>query len=187
MDELRRDVRALHPKSQNMDWLFCSNNSLAPKIAMINFLRDFKVLKDMFEGRRDPRAHLMQYNDYMNALGITDHKVWLTCTSELTSSQRQRRLKERRVAPSRGRIDSLGIENDLAVGKALLTNHCKVVPNRVRARVVTLKKIRQKEHVLSKANPLYNFATHPVETVDNEDGKNGYCNILHEDQVLDKD
>ncbi|KAH1045911.1 hypothetical protein J1N35_036695 [Gossypium stocksii] len=51
-----------------MDWLFCSNNSLAPKIVIVGLSHDFKVSKDMFEGIRDPLAHLMQYNDYMNVL-----------------------------------------------------------------------------------------------------------------------
>lgn len=35
----------------------------------------------MFEGWRDPRAHLMQYNDYMNVLRIfyaTKYKAFLT-------------------------------------------------------------------------------------------------------------
>lgn len=59
MDELRRDMRMLHPKSQDMDWLFCSNNPLATEIATVSLPRHFKVLKDMFEGRRDLRAHLM--------------------------------------------------------------------------------------------------------------------------------
>ncbi|KAH1098173.1 hypothetical protein J1N35_015094 [Gossypium stocksii] len=72
MEELRRDVRALHPESQDMDWLFCSNNPLAPKIAAMNLSRDFEVPKDMFEGKRDPRAHLMQYNDYMNVPRVSN-------------------------------------------------------------------------------------------------------------------
>ncbi|KAH1097275.1 hypothetical protein J1N35_014196 [Gossypium stocksii] len=42
MDELRRDVRALHSESQEMDWLFCSNNPLALEIVAISFQRDFK-------------------------------------------------------------------------------------------------------------------------------------------------
>lgn len=72
MDELRRDVRALHPESQDIDWLFCSNNLVTPKIVAVNLPRDFKVPTDMFERRRDLRAHLMQYNDYMNVLGMLD-------------------------------------------------------------------------------------------------------------------
>lgn len=55
-----------------MDLLFCSNNLLAIEIVAVNLPHDFKVPKDMFEGRRDPRAHLMQYNAYMNVLGASD-------------------------------------------------------------------------------------------------------------------
>ncbi|KAH1114746.1 hypothetical protein J1N35_008124 [Gossypium stocksii] len=54
MDELRKVVRALHHKSQDMDWLFCSNNLLALEIVVVNLPRDFKVPKDIFEGIRDP-------------------------------------------------------------------------------------------------------------------------------------
>ncbi|KAH1038680.1 hypothetical protein J1N35_040423 [Gossypium stocksii] len=54
IDELRRDVRALHLKSQGVDWLFCFNNLLTIKLVVVNLPRDFKVPKDMFEGRRDP-------------------------------------------------------------------------------------------------------------------------------------
>lgn len=59
MDELRKDVRALHSESQDMDWLFCFNNPLALEITVINLPHDFGVSKEMFEGRRDPQAHLM--------------------------------------------------------------------------------------------------------------------------------
>lgn len=69
MDALRRDVRALHLENRDMDWLFCSNNPLAPELAAVSLPCDFKVPRDMFKGRMDPRAHLMQYNDYMNVLG----------------------------------------------------------------------------------------------------------------------
>ncbi|KAH1121787.1 hypothetical protein J1N35_004947 [Gossypium stocksii] len=55
-----------------MDWLFYSNNPLAPKIVAVNLPRDFKFPNDMFEGKRDPQAHLMQYNDYMNMMGALD-------------------------------------------------------------------------------------------------------------------
>lgn len=72
MDELHRDMQALHPKSQDMDWLFYSNNPLSPEIAIVGLHYDFNVLKDMFEGRKDPQAHLMQYNDYMNVLRAFD-------------------------------------------------------------------------------------------------------------------
>ncbi|KAH1097996.1 hypothetical protein J1N35_014917 [Gossypium stocksii] len=65
---LRRDVRALCLESQDMDWLFFSNNLLAPEVIVIGLPIDFKVPKDMFEGRMDPRAHLMYYNVYMNVL-----------------------------------------------------------------------------------------------------------------------
>ncbi|KAH1114864.1 hypothetical protein J1N35_008242, partial [Gossypium stocksii] len=37
-------------------------------IATVSLPYDFKVPKDMFKGRRDPGARLMQYNDYMNVL-----------------------------------------------------------------------------------------------------------------------
>lgn len=72
MNELRRDVRALHLESQDMDWQFCSNNPLTLEIEAISLPRDFKVSKDMFEGKRDPRAHLIQYNDYKNMLGASN-------------------------------------------------------------------------------------------------------------------
>lgn len=52
-----------------MDWLFCSNNLLVIEVVIVSLPSDFKVPKEIFEGRRDPRAHLMQYNDYMNVLG----------------------------------------------------------------------------------------------------------------------
>lgn len=60
MDELQRDMKALHLESWDIDWLFYSNNSLALEIATENLSRDFKVPKGMFEGRRDPRAHSVQ-------------------------------------------------------------------------------------------------------------------------------
>ncbi|KAK5793780.1 hypothetical protein PVK06_034938 [Gossypium arboreum] len=72
IDALQRDVQALHPNFQDMDWLLCSNNSLTIKVATVNLTPDFKVSKEMFEGIRDSRAHLMQYNDYMNVLGAFD-------------------------------------------------------------------------------------------------------------------
>ncbi|KAH1032181.1 hypothetical protein J1N35_044355 [Gossypium stocksii] len=72
MDKLCRNIRALHPELQDMDWLFCSINLLAFKIAAVSLPYDFKVPKDMFEGRRDLQAHIMQYNDYMNVLGASD-------------------------------------------------------------------------------------------------------------------
>ncbi|KAK5846377.1 hypothetical protein PVK06_002663 [Gossypium arboreum] len=56
------------PSTQDMDWLFCSNNPLAPEIVAVSLPHDFKVLKDMFEGKRDLQAYLMQYNDYMTVL-----------------------------------------------------------------------------------------------------------------------
>ncbi|KAH1032029.1 hypothetical protein J1N35_044203 [Gossypium stocksii] len=82
-----------------------------------------EVPKDMFQRRRDLKIQDLQSNhEYTYEVhvseverGITYHKVWLACTSELTSLQRQRTLKEHRMAPSRGRIDSLGKEKDLVV------------------------------------------------------------------------
>ncbi|KAK5792618.1 hypothetical protein PVK06_033733 [Gossypium arboreum] len=59
IDALHRDVRALHPNVQDMDCLFCSNNPLSSKVATVSLPIEFEVLKEMFEGRRDPRAHLM--------------------------------------------------------------------------------------------------------------------------------
>lgn len=70
MDALQRDVQALHPNSQDTDWLLCSNNSLDVKVATMSLTPDFKVSKEMFEGIKDPQAHLMQYNDYINMLGV---------------------------------------------------------------------------------------------------------------------
>lgn len=72
MDALQRDVRALHPESRDMNWLFCSNNPLVLEIAAVSLLYDFKVPKDMFKGRRDPRAHLMRCDIYMNILGASN-------------------------------------------------------------------------------------------------------------------
>ncbi|KAH1055758.1 hypothetical protein J1N35_033823 [Gossypium stocksii] len=66
IDALRKYVQALHPDSQDMDWLFCSNNPLSPEFATISLPVDFKVPKE------DPQAHLMYYNDYMNLLGASD-------------------------------------------------------------------------------------------------------------------
>ncbi|KAH1130227.1 hypothetical protein J1N35_001605 [Gossypium stocksii] len=60
MDELRRDVTALHLESWDMYWLFCSNNPLPLEIIAENLSRYFNVPKDMFEGRRDPRVHSVQ-------------------------------------------------------------------------------------------------------------------------------
>ncbi|KAH1122323.1 hypothetical protein J1N35_005483 [Gossypium stocksii] len=45
-DALRQDVRALHPESQDMDWLFCSNNLLALEIALVSLPLDFKFGND---------------------------------------------------------------------------------------------------------------------------------------------
>lgn len=55
-----------------LDWFFCSKNPLASKIATVSLPPKFRVSKVVFEGRRDPRAHLMQYNDYMNLLGASN-------------------------------------------------------------------------------------------------------------------
>ncbi|KAK5842532.1 hypothetical protein PVK06_004904 [Gossypium arboreum] len=41
MDELRRDIWALHPKAQDMDWLFSSNNPLATDILTV---KSFDIL-----------------------------------------------------------------------------------------------------------------------------------------------
>ncbi|KAH1073081.1 hypothetical protein J1N35_025409 [Gossypium stocksii] len=72
MDALRRDGWALHSDVQDMDWLFCSNNPLSLEVAAVSLPFEFNVPKEMFEGRRNPRAHLMQYNDYINVLGASD-------------------------------------------------------------------------------------------------------------------
>lgn len=69
---MRRDVRALHLNIQYMDWLFCSNNSLSPEMVAVGLPPEFKLPKEMFEGKRDSKAHLMQYNNYMNVLGASN-------------------------------------------------------------------------------------------------------------------
>lgn len=69
---MRRDIQALHPGVQDMDWLFCSINPLALKVAIVGLPSEFKVSKEMFEGRKDLKVHLMQYNDYMNVLRAFD-------------------------------------------------------------------------------------------------------------------
>lgn len=86
MDELHRDVRVLHTKSRDMDWLFCFNNPLALKIMPVSFPIDSKVPKDMFEGRKDPRAHIIQYNDYMNVLEASDTAKYKAFSTMLKAS-----------------------------------------------------------------------------------------------------
>ncbi|KAH1114719.1 hypothetical protein J1N35_008097 [Gossypium stocksii] len=68
VDALYRGVLALHLNIEDIDWIFCSNNPLVSKIAIMGLPLEFKVLNKVFEGRRDPWSHLMQYNDYMNVL-----------------------------------------------------------------------------------------------------------------------
>ncbi|KAH1055556.1 hypothetical protein J1N35_033621 [Gossypium stocksii] len=59
MHILHKDVQALCPNTQDMDWLFCFNNPLAPEMTTMSLPVEFIVPKEMFEGRRDPRAHIM--------------------------------------------------------------------------------------------------------------------------------
>ncbi|KAK5846469.1 hypothetical protein PVK06_002759 [Gossypium arboreum] len=59
IDALRIDVRALYLDSEDMDWLFFSNNLLVAEVVAVSLPSDFKVLKEMLEGRRDQRAHLI--------------------------------------------------------------------------------------------------------------------------------
>ncbi|KAH1129947.1 hypothetical protein J1N35_001325 [Gossypium stocksii] len=69
MDELCRDVRALHSESQDMNWLFCFNNPLTSETAVVNLPSDFKVQKGelvkfvdqsgsqhCYSSRSDPKA-----------------------------------------------------------------------------------------------------------------------------------
>ncbi|KAH1114835.1 hypothetical protein J1N35_008213 [Gossypium stocksii] len=63
MDKLHRDVRALHPKSRDMDWLFCFNNSLAPKIVTISFPCDSKSVE--LTSDDDELIHDEEGNDSM--------------------------------------------------------------------------------------------------------------------------
>lgn len=106
MDELRRDVLVLHLKSQDMDWMFCSNNPLAPKITTINLLHDFKVPKYMFEERKDPRAHLVQYNDYMNVLGHQMLQSVRSFPRPLREVPKTGRRKNRYMSLPRGSVRS---------------------------------------------------------------------------------
>ncbi|KAK5819127.1 hypothetical protein PVK06_024088 [Gossypium arboreum] len=72
MYALHKDVTELHFDVQVIDWLFCSNDPLSPKMATMSLPTEFKVPKETFKGRRDLQAHLMQYNDYMNVLGASN-------------------------------------------------------------------------------------------------------------------
>ncbi|KAK5793663.1 hypothetical protein PVK06_034815 [Gossypium arboreum] len=69
-----------------MDWIFYSNNPLAPEIATVGSPPEFKVPKEVFKGRRDPQAHLMQYNDYINVLGALDAVKCKTFSTTLRGS-----------------------------------------------------------------------------------------------------
>ncbi|KAH1039398.1 hypothetical protein J1N35_041141 [Gossypium stocksii] len=60
------------PDVQDMDWLFYSNNPLYLEVVAVSLPFEFKVPKATFEGRSDPRAHFIQYNDYMNVLEASD-------------------------------------------------------------------------------------------------------------------
>ncbi|KAK5771966.1 hypothetical protein PVK06_048222 [Gossypium arboreum] len=60
-------------------------NSSQP-VAAVNLPSKFEVPKEMFEVRKDPRVHLMQYNDYMNILGAYNVEKWKAFLTTLRGS-----------------------------------------------------------------------------------------------------
>ncbi|KAK5836476.1 hypothetical protein PVK06_012267 [Gossypium arboreum] len=169
MDELRCDVWALHPKSQDMDWLFYSNNPLAPKIAIVGLPRDFKVPKDMCERKRDPQAYLMQYNDYINLLGASDTAKCKAFSTTLKTSTNDWTNRPHRTSaqgdafrnPQRHQQEHVrhytlqGIEV-----KRILVNSGSIVE------VLSweaYKEMSLKRQSLLAASPLYGFVNYPVE------------------------
>ncbi|KAK5839761.1 hypothetical protein PVK06_008598 [Gossypium arboreum] len=112
MDVLRRDVQELHPNVQDMDWLFCSNNPLSLEVAVVNLPSEFKVPKEMFEGRRDPKAYLIQYNDYMNVLRAFDT---VKCKSFLTTLKGSE--KDRYLSLQQGSLQSFSQLGQIIFGR----------------------------------------------------------------------
>lgn len=56
------------------------------EIVVVGLPSEFKVPKEVFKRRRDPRPHLMQYNDYMNILGAQDSMKYKAFSMTLKGS-----------------------------------------------------------------------------------------------------
>ncbi|XP_016690719.1 uncharacterized protein [Gossypium hirsutum] len=69
----------------------------------------------MFESRRDPRAHLMQYNDYMNMLGAPDAAKCKAFSTNLKGS-----AKDSYLSLPQGSIQSFSQLGQMFLGRFLV-------------------------------------------------------------------
>ncbi|KAK5784661.1 hypothetical protein PVK06_039187 [Gossypium arboreum] len=134
MDALHKDVRALHPDVQDIDWLFCSNNPLSLKVVIrahkfteveeINKVarntfqkddRQFRVVREFVSIRvRFVRVYVYKVGDNKRTINRMN---------------RQGHFRDLKLNTQEGRITEDGAE----------------------------------ETILKEANPSYGFANHPID------------------------